>query len=111
MNALYQAKKLYSKHGLSFERDLCHYLEHGIVVAHPDRFLMAKAINKDLGDDVWNPEFVNSWYVQIAVGKDCLKWFLSQAPYQLPFVAWRRWKAKGNPIKYYPTESFARFVS
>ncbi len=111
MSAIAEAKELYAKHGLCFERDLCHYLQHGIVVAHPDRFLMAKPINKELGDDVWNPEAKDTWYVHVAVGANCLKWFLEQAPYQLPFLAWRRWKAKGNALKYYPTKSFARFVS
>ena len=110
MTALHEAKSLYERHGLSFERDLCHYLEHGYVIAMPDRFIMAKPIEKDKGDDQWHAPNPDCWYVHLAAGKNCLKWFLDQAPVQLPYLAWRRYKQGANPLRVYNTATFSRLA-
>jgi hypothetical protein len=111
MTALLEAKQMYARLGLNFERDLGFYLTNGVVFSLPDRFLMAKQIEKDAGDDQWNPANPNCWYVHCAVGKNALRWFLDQAPVKLPFLAWRRLKNfPHNPLRIFPTEQFARFV-
>ena len=111
MTALLEAKQMYARLGQDFERDLGFYLTNGVVFSLPDRFLMAKQMDTRLGDEIWNPTTANSWYVHCAVGKNCLRWFLDQAPVKFPYLAWRRMKnpAKNN-LRIYPTEQFARFI-
>ena len=111
MNAIIEARELYAKHGLNFERDLGFYLTNGVVISLPDKFLMAKTIVKEHGDDLWNEASPNAWYVHCAVGKNALRWFFDQAPVKLPYLAWRRLKNfPQNPLRIYPTEQFARFA-
>lgn len=110
MKAINQAAAIYAKAGFSFEQSLGWYLLHGVVISTPDRFLMAKAVRKEVGESDWNPDNPDCWYVAIAVGKGCLKWFLEQAPFRLPYLAWARMKAKGNPVRIYRAERFARLV-
>lgn len=110
MNAIMEAKALYAQHGLDFERDLGFYLTNGLVVSRPDRFLMAKLIVKEEGDDCWNPEKPDSWYVHVAVGKGALEWFLLQAPIRMPYLSWRRFKNGKNDLRTYRTEQFERFA-
>lgn len=110
MSAVQEAKAMFQKAGLStFERDLCWYLEHGIVISRPDRFLMAKLINTVVGDDDWHPKEPDAWYVHCAVGKGCLEWFLCQSPVRMPKLAWRRFKDGHNSLKVYNTNQFERF--
>lgn len=110
MNAIMEAKQLYTRYGLDFERDLGFYLAHGLVVSRPDRFLMAKMISKNEGDDSWNPQAPDCWYVHCAVGKGALEWFLLQAPVRMPFLSWRRFKDGKNSLRTYRTEQFERFA-
>lgn len=112
MNAILEARQLYAKHGLDFERDLGFYLTNGIVISRPDRFLMAKAIVGKEGDDCWNPANPDTWYVHVGVGVNSLAWFLAQAPFRLPYLAWRRFKNfPQNPLKIYPTAKFERLAA
>lgn len=110
MNAILEARKLYAEHGLDFERDLGFYLTNGVVVSRPDRFIMAKPIVSKDGDDSWNDEKADCWYVHCAVGRGALEWFLMQAPFRLPFIAWRRFKNKNNPLKIFSTSKFERYT-
>ena len=110
MNAILEARQLYERHGLDFERDLGFYLTNGLVVSRPDRFLMAKLIEKDMGDDSWNSKNPNTWYVHVAVGKGALEWFLMQAPVRMPYLAWRRFKNGKNDLRIYETDRFERFA-
>lgn len=106
MNAIIEARQLYSEHGLDFERDLGFYLTNGVVVSRPDRFIMAKPIVAAEGADSWNPPKPDCWYVHCAVGRSALDWFLPQAPFRLPLLAWRRFKNLGNPLRIYSTRRF-----
>ncbi len=110
MNAIMEAKQLYAKHGLDFERDLGFYLTNGLVVSRPDRFLMAKTILASEGDDSWNNPNPDTWYVHCAVGKGALEWFLLQAPFRLPKLAWRRFKDSKQTFRIYSTDQFERFA-
>ena len=111
MTALLEAKKMYANLNLNFERDLGFYLTNGVVFSLPDRFIMAKSIVKEHGDDLWNEANPDAWYVHCAVGKNALRWFLGQAPVKLPYLAWRRLKNfPQNTLRIYPTEQFARFA-
>ena len=106
-----EAKKLYQDHNLDFERDLSFYLVNGVVISRPDYFIMAKAIDSRLGEASWHPQAPDCWYVACAVGRKTLAWFLSQAPYQLPLIAWKRFKSLNNPLKIYSAERFARLTN
>jgi hypothetical protein len=46
----------------------------------------------------------DAWYVHLAVGSKCLKWFFSQLPSPLPFIAWSRDLKKSGPIRIWPME-------
>ncbi len=109
MNAIMEAKQLYAKHGLDFERDLGFYLTNGVVIARPDRFIMAKPIVAAEGEDCWNPEKPDTWWVHCAVGKGALEWFLLQAPFRLPFIGFKRFKDKKQTARIYSTNTFERF--
>jgi len=109
MNAIMQAKALYEKEGRNFEERLGWYLVNGLVVSREDRFLMAKPIDSSVGEYDWSPDKPDTWYVEVAVGKNALEWFLLQAPYRLPKLAWRRFKQRESKLKYYNTEQFERF--
>ena len=110
MNAISEAKALYMIRGLNFEERLGWYLMNGLVIVQPERFLMAKPIRSSVGDDDWNAPDADTWYVECAVGKGALEWFLCQAPYRLPKLAWRRVKDKENRLKFYDTATFERLV-
>lgn len=112
MNAIMEAKQLYRRHGLDFERDLGFYLTNGVVISRPDKFIMAKPIVAKEGDDCWNPASPDCWYVHCAAGRGALAWFLSQAPFRLPLLAWRRFKnSPQNPLKIYQTDRFERLAA
>lgn len=102
MHALDQAKALYTRNGLDFEADLVAYMRHGYVWCGPDRFMMAKPIEGSEAD--WNPKNPRAWYVHMAVGEGCLSWFIRQAPFSLPFIAWFRRKHSRQALKFYPTD-------
>ena len=55
MNAIMEAKQLYARYGLDFERDLGFYMTNGVVISRPDRFIMAKPIVAAEGENCWNP--------------------------------------------------------
>lgn len=110
MQAIAKAKGMYMSRGLNFEQILGWYLMNGIVISNDSRFLMAKVIDSTVGDDDWNPEKPDCWYVECAVGKNCLGWFLEQATVELPYLAWRRLKDEKNVLKFYETATFKRFA-
>lgn len=110
MTAIQEAKAMHEELGLNFETILGWYLMNGVVISTPDRFLMAKAIRSSVGDDDWNHPDADCWYVACAVGKGSLEWFLLQAPYRLPKVAWRRLNDPSNRLKCYNVDAFERFA-
>ena len=110
MTALFEAKELYSRHGLDFERDLGLFLANGLVISLPDRFVMAKQIVALDGPDSWNPKEPDCWYIHCAVGRGCLEWFLLQSPVRLPLLAWRRFKDKRQSFRVYNTSQIERFT-
>lgn len=110
MSAIQEAKAMFEAKGLNFEQQLAWYLTNGLVVCQHDRFLMAKAIRSEVGDDDWNHPDADCWYVNCAVGKGCLEWFLMQAPHRLPKIAFRRLRDPANKLKCYNTSDFERFA-
>jgi hypothetical protein len=110
MSAVFQAKKMFLDKGINFEEQLCWYLENGVVLSFKDRFIMAKPIVAKDGDDSWNPKSPDCWYIHCAVGSNCLSWFLEQAPFKLPKLAWKRIKSKDNALRVYNSSTFERFV-
>ena len=104
MTPIEQAKAHYVKHGLNFEQDLGYYLVNAYVVAAPDRFMMFKPVRAEIGEADWFPAQPDAWYVHYAAGKRCLEWFLGQAPFFLPKIAWMRDKGlKAQRLAVYDT--------
>lgn len=104
--AIAQAKALYSQHGLDLNRELSDYLDFGYVFSTPDRLLLARPIDP-VNWREWKPKNPTCWYVQLAVGKNCLKWFCDRMPYQLPFLAWMRvFKNEDHRLRVFPTDRF-----
>lgn len=110
MQAIQEAKALFQERGLSFEERLGWYLQNGVVISTPERFIMGRMINSQRGDVDWNPDDADCWYVEVAVGKSCLEWFLCQAPIRLPKLAWRRFKDPEERLRCYNTSTFERFA-
>lgn len=101
---------MFEEHGQNFEEQLGWYLTHGVVVCTPDRFIMAKPIRSWIGYNDWDAPDADCWYVHCAVGKGCLEWYLLQAPYRLPKLAWKRIGDPDNRLKCYNTATFERFA-
>ena len=111
MNPLATAKRDYATSGKDFEQELAWHLQYGCVFATPDRFIMGHAIHTD-HPQVWPVAAPNAWYVTYATGRGCLTWFINQAPYPLPFIAWRRNKGDAiNNLKVYATEQLTNKLS
>ena len=108
MNAILEAKQLYHRHGLNFERDLGFYLTNGVVISRSDKFIMAKPIVAKEGDDCWNPANPDCWWVQIAVGNKSIAWFLEQAPFKLPLVSFKRSKDRTQKNRIYSVNRISR---
>lgn len=111
MKAVNEAYLMFAQRGLDFCQQLAWFMEHGVVVCAGDRFIMAKPIDSSKGDDEWDSESPDCWYVHCAVGRDCLKWFVGQAPFHLPKVAWRRSKDRDNKLKVYSLERLNRLIA
>lgn len=107
MAPIFQAKAIFAKLGHNFEEQLGWYLANAYVVSDPRTFLMFKPIEEKAGDDQWHPAKPDCWYVHCAVGN--LGSILEHAPFELPRVAFRRWKAKGNPLRVYDWAKLTRF--
>lgn len=110
MNAVFQAKQMFLENGLNFEEQLGWYLANGVVVSNKDKFLMAKPISLQDGDDSWSSSKPDCWYIHCAIGVQSLKWFMQQAPYALPKLAWRRIKDKNNALRVYNWQDFKRLA-
>jgi len=111
MTPLATAKKHYADSGKDFEQDLVWHLQSGCVFNTPDRFMMGHAIKVD-EPNVWPAKEPDAWYVTYAAGNGCLQWFINQAPYPLPFIAWRRNKGDAiNTLKVYATEQLTKRIS
>lgn len=110
--AIEQAKALYAAHGLNLARDLGLFLEHGVVIALPNRLLLGRPIA--LADpDRWaeeTPHQVNAWLVHFACGRGAVRWFFEQMPWTLPYVAWRRGfhPKPDERLRIYPTAALKR---
>lgn len=105
--AMPAALRLYQAHGLDLSRDLTNYATWGaFTLITPDRILLARPIRRDDATRWVLPgEPVDTWFVKLAIGKGCLRWFLDQRPYDLPWLAWGRdFRGRGEPgsLKFYP---------
>jgi hypothetical protein len=110
MKPIYEAKRIALEAGESFEKNLTFYLEHGVVISLPDRLLMGRAIQLELGEDVLYPPKPNCWFVHCAVGDNSVTWFCDQAPVKLPYIAWRRSRDKSGRLRVYNTSAFERLA-
>ncbi len=92
-----EVKSLYSQVGIDFVEDLRHYAEYGYIFSGQTYFLMGKQVGE-------------GWYIQVAVGRNCLQKFLELMPFELPYVGWRRMK-HGCEVRWHPTTSIRRRIS
>lgn len=111
MNAIFQAKRMYQEAGHNFEQDLGHYLTNGYVVSEPGRFIMFKPVRKDLGEKDWHSQNPDTWYVHCAVGRGAIRSFLNLAPFDLPYIAWSRFRDAKSSLNVYPKKRFERLVA
>lgn len=108
MRAIQEAKRLALEMGVSFEKELAFHLAHGVVVSNDNRFGMARPILLQSPDEVVdNPD---CWLVTCVVGKDCLPWFWTALPYQLPYIAWRRHHDPTNRLRCYNSTTFQKLL-
>ncbi len=110
MSALSQAAEIYRAHGMDLPADLEHYLACGYVFSTPDRLLLARPLDLARGVDYWlaDPRAGDAWYVKLAVGSGCLGWFLQQAPFPKPFIAWARGFKGTDRLHVYPFAQLQR---
>lgn len=108
--AIQQAAELYEQNGLVLSRDLEYYLKFGYVFCTPERLLFAQEIKlADKGASWTNPGEGDTWFVQLAVGKNCIPWFINQAPYPRKWVAWfRQFKDPGGRLHFHDFEKLKR---
>ena len=92
-----QAKDLYVKRGEgNLEEDIIEYAKNYFLHITPDCIILARCED-------------TSWFIHLAVGHNCLDYFLSLMPIYRPFVGWCRC-LKSNKIKYYQTEKLKRLL-
>ena len=88
-----QAKKWFSEKSpdVPFESVLGEYLQDGYVWSGQDCFIMGKPTFWD-GETMYSgaTKEVNTWFVFLAAGENCLKEFLRKAPFKLKYIAWQR---------------------
>lgn len=90
----------------TLEEDMGLCVRYGYVIATPEYILMGKAISTDASDElIEDPGYAfpkalqNAWFIYAYTGS--CQHFLSFMPYYLPFVAWRRRRAK---LRWYPVD-------
>jgi len=108
MKPIYEAKKISAEAGENFEKELTKHLIYGVVVSLPDRFIMGRAMQIELGPDIIDPVKPDCWFVHCAVGQNCLRWFVDQAPFKLPYIAWRRNNDQSGKLRVYNIDVFKR---
>lgn len=90
MIAIDEAKALYRTAGRDLNRDLSDFLDCGYVFATPDRLLLARPIQRADWRRWVTPAEADAWFVQLAVGRGSIRWFVEQMPVWLPWIAHRR---------------------
>lgn len=108
MAPIEKARLMFREHGLNFEQQLAWYLGWGTVIKTDSVFLMAKPINSVRGDNEWDVKDADAWYVHCLVGRLKPAELSKSVGYSLPKLCFRRWKAKGNPLKCYDWAAFVR---
>jgi hypothetical protein len=95
-NAIEEAKTYYKKQGWDFQKDVRFFLKNGYVFAGPEFFLMGRRVR-------------NSWFVQMAAGKNVMQVFMKLMPYRLPYIQWYRFH-KDRKLRCYKTEDLERII-
>lgn len=93
------ARAIHTRNGLDFAQDLESHLEDGYVMALPDTFIMARAVEYADGR--------RAWFIKIAIGR--LRDLRVLFPFQLQFVSFARSKS-GGKHKIYSAERMARLI-
>lgn len=109
MRAIEQAKQLALEMGVSFEQELAMHLAYGVVVSNDDRFGMARPVLLAAPDD-YHSQNPDCWLITCVVGRDCLPWFMTILPYQLPYFGWRRHYDKTNRFRCYNAAALERLL-
>lgn len=112
--AIQQAAEMYQKNGMNLSSELERYIKYGYVFITPDRLLFARSLDSNRGVDYWPDTTLDgdTWFVKLAIGKNCIPWFLQQIPFYKPYVAWGRDLVRHKKdITYYATEKLLRRFS
>lgn len=109
--AIQQAAELYQKNGMNLSVELERYLKFGYVFVTPDRLLLARSLESSRGVDFWPEKSTDgdTWFVKLAVGQNCIPWFIQQIPFYKPYVAWGRDLVRNKKdLRIYATEKLLR---
>lgn len=98
MTAYEIAKDMYKSKGLDLDEEILLYAKHEYLHISPENFIMARLC----------PDY---WFVQVAVGKGSLRFFLELMPASQyrPMVAWAR-GLRSETIKFYDTERLRKLL-
>jgi hypothetical protein len=94
---LHRARELYVEAGINFDDDLRDFLADGYVHFTPRYFLMGRQIG-------------NGWFIQCAIGENCLQEFFRLMPYPLPLIGFRRHSSMA-PVKWHDAEKLQRKIN
>ena len=110
MSILAKVKDLYEECSMDMFKDISVYMNYGYVHKTPTSFILAKTVDKDSNTppaEQWNVSNPNAWFVHMALGEDCIPYWINLMPYKLPYVGWAR-ENKKKPIRFYDLNKIIR---
>lgn len=96
MKPINTACKMYESVGKDFFTVLRHYVANHYVHCTPECIILAECRE-------------DHWFVELAIGKGCLRYFLQLMPTHRPFVVWARGMRNGE-LRKYKTETLERLL-
>jgi hypothetical protein len=89
---------IYAEKSLDFEQILAEYAKNAYVYITPECIILADTHGAD------------TWFIEFAIGKDCLFHFLEMAPFELEKVAWKRGLRQNSRLKIYNFKNLKRIL-
>ena len=109
------ARNLYIKHGMDFDRMFCAYLTMGFVYCSPHQLLLTRPAKKDrLSEWLSTEQFgeADTWHVGLTAGKGNIGWFIRQMEWYLPNISWTLTAKRPGNTKYriYSTDRLTKLL-
>lgn len=99
MELFKQACEIYAKKELDFKDIFIEYSKFGYVYATPECIVLAHIETQD------------TWFVQFAIGENCLVRIHQMMPFRLPYVSWMRGLRDNSKVKKYKLENIERLIN